>query len=57
VLDSDDCLIWADDGMEVGVVGLRNVVVVAAGGAVAVLPKDRAQDVKKVVEALRARKS
>ncbi len=57
VLDSDDCLVWADQGMEVGVVGLRDVVVVAAGGAVAVLPKDRAQDVKKVVEALRARKS
>jgi mannose-1-phosphate guanylyltransferase / mannose-6-phosphate isomerase len=57
VLDSDDCLVWADRGMEVGVVGLRDVVVVAAGGAVAVLPKDRAQDVKKVVEALRARKS
>jgi mannose-1-phosphate guanylyltransferase/mannose-6-phosphate isomerase len=57
VLDSDDCLVWADSGMEVGVVGLRDVVVVAAGGAVAVLPKDRAQDVKKVVEALRARKS
>lgn len=56
VLDSDDCLVWADSGMEVGVVGLRDVVVVAAGGAVAVLPKDRAQDVKKVVEALRARK-
>ncbi|WP_254063066.1 mannose-1-phosphate guanylyltransferase [Caulobacter sp. S45] len=57
VLDSDDCMVWADIGVQVGVVGLRDVIVVAAGGAVVVLPKDRAQDVKRVVETLRARKA
>ena len=43
-------------GLEVGVVGMRDVIVVAAGGAVVVLPKDRAQEVKTIVERLRARR-
>jgi mannose-1-phosphate guanylyltransferase len=38
------------------VIGLDNVVVVNTGDAVIVMPMDRAQDVKHIAEALRARK-
>ena len=55
-LDTQGSLVWSDDGMEVGVVGLRDVVVVATTGAVIVLPRDRAQEVKTLVERLRARR-
>ena len=55
-LDTHGSLIWSDDGMEVGVVGLTDIVVVATAGAVVVLPKGRAQDVRTVVERLRARR-
>ena len=55
-LDTAGSLIWSDDGMEVGVVGLRDLVVVATASAVVVLPKDRAQEVKTIVERLKARR-
>lgn len=38
------------DGPFVAALGLRDMVVVASGGAVLVCPKDRAQDVKKIVD-------
>jgi mannose-1-phosphate guanylyltransferase len=38
------------------VVGMKDVVVIDAGDAMLVLPKDKAQDVRKVVEALKAAK-
>lgn len=38
------------------VVGMKDVVVVDAGDAVLVVPKDRSQDVRRAVEALKARK-
>jgi len=38
-----------------GVVGVENLVVVATPDAVLVIPKDRAQDVKTIVEAIKAR--
>ena len=55
-LDTRRSLIWSDAGMEVGVVGLSDVVVVATPGAVIVLPRDRAQEVRTIVERLRARR-
>jgi mannose-1-phosphate guanylyltransferase len=41
----------------VAVVGMKDVVVVDAGDAVLVLPKDKSQDVRKVVEALKSRRA
>jgi mannose-1-phosphate guanylyltransferase len=41
--------------MAVGVVGMQDVVVVATGDAVLVMPKSRSQDVRRVVSALRKR--
>ena len=55
-LDTHGSLVWSDDGMEVGVVGLTDIVVVATAGAVVVLPKGRAQEVKMIVERLKARR-
>lgn len=43
-------------GRPLAVVGMKDVVVVDAGDAVLVVPKDRCQDVRKAVEALKARK-
>jgi mannose-1-phosphate guanylyltransferase len=58
VIDSEDCIVYNDadpDVMAVGVVGLENVVVVVTQDAVLVMNKDRAQDVKKVVQTLKHR--
>jgi mannose-1-phosphate guanylyltransferase / mannose-6-phosphate isomerase len=55
-LDTSGSLVWSDDGMEVGVVGLTDIIVVATPGSVIVLPKDRAQEVRTIVERLRARR-
>jgi mannose-1-phosphate guanylyltransferase len=38
------------------VVGMSNAAVIDSGDAVLVLPKDKSQDVRKVVEELKARK-
>ncbi|MES2745862.1 MAG: sugar phosphate nucleotidyltransferase [Bdellovibrionota bacterium] len=41
------------DALVVGVIGLRDLVVVSSGGAILVCPRDRAQDVKHIVEELK----
>lgn len=55
VIDSTGCVVLGGD-RPLAVVGMKDVVVVDAGDAVLVLPKDKCQDVRKVVEALKARK-
>jgi mannose-1-phosphate guanylyltransferase len=55
VIDSKGCVVLGGD-RPVAVVGMTDVVVVDAGDAVLVLPRDKCQDVRKVVEALRSRK-
>jgi mannose-1-phosphate guanylyltransferase/mannose-6-phosphate isomerase len=54
VLDTRGSLVRADDGLLTAVVGLDNVLVVATGDAVLVAARDRAEDVKALVERLRA---
>lgn len=52
VEDSRGAIVMSDDGGPfVGVVGVDNLVVVATKDAVLVIPKDRAQDVRQIVEA------
>ncbi|GFE61323.1 mannose-1-phosphate guanylyltransferase [Geobacter sp. AOG2] len=53
-IDSSDCLIYAD-GKMVATVGVRGLVVVSTPDALLVCDRERAQDVKKVVEQLTAR--
>jgi len=52
VIDSDGSVVMAEPGAPfVGVVGVRDVVVVVTADAVLVIPKDRAQDVRLIVDA------
>jgi mannose-1-phosphate guanylyltransferase len=53
-VDSANNLIYAAEGQLVATAGVRDMVIVAAGGAVLVLPRERAQDVREVVKALDA---
>ncbi len=55
VIDSSHCVVIAGK-KPLAVVGMKDVVVIDSGDAVLVLPKDKAQDVRKVVEALKAAK-
>lgn len=52
---SESLLRSEDDGLEVVGIGLDNVIVVAMPDAVLVADKDRAQDVRQAVEALKAK--
>jgi mannose-1-phosphate guanylyltransferase len=52
LIDGNGSIVVAEEGAPfVGVVGVRDLVVVATRDALLVIPKDRAQDVRKIVEA------
>lgn len=53
LLEAEGCYVRSE-GILTGVVGLKDTVVVATEDAVLVMPRDRAQDVKALVERLRA---
>ncbi|NPC72596.1 NTP transferase domain-containing protein [Corallococcus exiguus] len=55
LVDCTNCVVLSDK-RTLSVVGMHDVVVVDSGDAVLVVPKDKSQDVRKVVEALKARK-
>ena len=55
LIDVGDSLVWAGS-RTVGVIGLKDLIVVETEGAVIILPKSRAQDVKLLVEQVRARR-
>lgn len=55
VHDASDCLGFST-GPLVGIIGVSGLVVVATGDAVLVCPREKAQDVKKLVEKLRGDK-
>ena len=46
---------WAPDGKLVALIGVRDLVVVDSGDALLVVPRERAQDVRDIVAALRER--
>ena len=54
-LDTTDCLLRSDGGIRINAVGVRDLIVVASGQDVLILPRGKSQDVKRVVEALKAR--
>jgi mannose-1-phosphate guanylyltransferase/mannose-6-phosphate isomerase len=54
MLESEGSLLWSD-GPSISVVGIADLIVVATDGHVLVLPKGRAQDVKKIVERWKTR--
>lgn len=55
LVDCEGCVVVTAE-RPLALVGLKDMVVVDAGDAVLVVPRDRSQDVRKVVEALKARK-
>ncbi len=52
--DANNNIIVADKGRIVAVAGVSNMVIVQSGDAVLVLPRERAQDVRSLVDALRS---
>jgi mannose-1-phosphate guanylyltransferase len=56
LLDSKNCIVMnsvGDDILSVAAIGIENLVIVATKDGILVCPKDRVQDVRKVVTALR----
>lgn len=54
-LDSTGCFVRAPDGKRVALVGVEDLIVVDTNDALLVLPRERAQDVKRVVAELEQR--
>ena len=52
--DVRGCYLRADDGVMVAALGIEDLVVVATADAVLVTPRNRSQDVKRIVEKLKA---
>ena len=53
-LDAGDCTLYAGDGL-IAVLGVRDLIVVQAGGITLIMPRERSQEVRRLLEALRAR--
>ena len=53
-LDTYNCVLYSEAGKLIATVGLDNLVIVDTPDALLVAPADRAQDVKKIVERLKA---
>ena len=51
-LDTVDCLVRSD-GIRIAMVGVSDLIVVASGNDVLILPRGRSQDVKKLLEAMK----
>ena len=56
VEDAADNIVVAEDGHLVGLIGVSGLVVVQTADATLICPKERAQDVKKLVQSIRKRK-
>ena len=52
VIESSNCLVRAEPGKRVALVGVEDLIVVASGDDVLVLPRGRSQEVKKIIEAM-----
>ena len=53
LIDTHDSMIRAGAGKRVALVGVRDLIVVAHGDDVLILPRGRSQDVKKLIEAMK----
>ncbi len=50
-LDTSNCL-FKSDGIRIAAVGVHDLIVIASGDSVLILPRGRSQDVKRIVEAM-----
>jgi mannose-1-phosphate guanylyltransferase/mannose-1-phosphate guanylyltransferase/mannose-6-phosphate isomerase len=55
LIDAENCLVRSEAGKRIALVGVRDLIVVAAGDDVLVLPRGRSQDIKKIIEAMKGR--
>jgi mannose-1-phosphate guanylyltransferase len=55
-VDAQGNILYGEPGKLIAAVGVTDLVIVAAGDSVLVMPKDRAQDVKDVIRALETSK-
>ena len=53
-IDTSNCLVRSD-GVRIALVGVEDLIVVASGGDVLILPRGRSQEVKKLIEAMKHR--
>jgi mannose-1-phosphate guanylyltransferase len=53
MLETSNCLIRSD-GMRVATLGVSDLIIVASGNDVLILPRGRSQDVKKLIEAMKS---
>jgi mannose-1-phosphate guanylyltransferase len=53
-LDTKNCLLRSD-GIRIAAVGVHDLIVVASGNDVLILPRGQSQDVKRIVEAMKAK--
>jgi mannose-1-phosphate guanylyltransferase len=56
LIDSDGCVVYSEEGT-VAVLGMSDVVVARTGDATLVCPKDRARDVRLIVDELKRREA
>ena len=54
LVDSSDCVVLSEGGRLLAAVGLEGLCIIDAGDVVLVVPRDRAQDVRAMVDALKA---
>nr|WP_082467265.1 mannose-1-phosphate guanylyltransferase/mannose-6-phosphate isomerase [Sphingomonas sp. Leaf25] len=52
ILDSTNCLVRSD-GVRIAMVGVKDLIVVASGNDVMILPRGRSQEVKRLIEAMK----
>jgi mannose-1-phosphate guanylyltransferase len=52
-IDAENCLIRSEPGKRVALVGVRDLIVVATGDDILVLPRGRSQDIRKIIEAMK----
>ena len=52
-IDTANCLVRSDSGKRVALVGVEDLIVVAHGDDILVLPRGRSQEVKKIIEAMK----
>lgn len=53
LIDAENCLVRSEAGRRIALVGVRDLVVVAAGDDILVLPRGRSQDIRKIIEAMK----
>jgi mannose-1-phosphate guanylyltransferase/mannose-6-phosphate isomerase len=55
LIDAENCTVHSDDGVLVAALGVEDLVIAVRDGSVLVMSQSRAQDVKLVIDALKAR--